>query len=207
MKKIGSLKFLTCCMLWVVLKDWTKMMLKNDCRVMHVKWASIMWKTWTLVYAAKQKCEEEGEKDKSEIGTTLMSLNSAQIQVNITDFLQINITCVEKCTLWSSVTEPSRIFGLSMFFDYSCILSLSVAWMTGVIVSWNPYSWWEYEGSSPSMPSASSALLSLLLFVVVSALQQVVQDRWAASVLSCKISLLISFWVVKQRMWQERSHA
>jgi hypothetical protein len=39
-----------------------------------------------IVYAAKQKCEEEGGEDKSEICTAVRSLNSSQIQVNITSY-------------------------------------------------------------------------------------------------------------------------
>jgi hypothetical protein len=35
------------------------------------------------VYAAKQKCEEEGGEDKSEIRTAVRSLNSSQILSNI----------------------------------------------------------------------------------------------------------------------------
>jgi hypothetical protein len=39
-----------------------------------------------IVYAAKQKHEEEGGEDKSEIFTAMSSLNSSQIQANITNY-------------------------------------------------------------------------------------------------------------------------
>jgi hypothetical protein len=44
-------------------------MSKNDYRLMHVNWASS-----TTDMDAKQKCDEEGGEDKSEIRTAVRSL-------------------------------------------------------------------------------------------------------------------------------------
>jgi hypothetical protein len=39
-----------------------------------------------IVYATKQKCDEEEGEDKSEICTAMRSLNSSQIQANMTNY-------------------------------------------------------------------------------------------------------------------------
>jgi hypothetical protein len=53
---------------------------------MRVNWAFSTTGT-NNVYAAKQKREEEGGEDKSEIRIAARSLNNSQIQANITNYL------------------------------------------------------------------------------------------------------------------------
>jgi hypothetical protein len=60
-------------------ENMNKEMLKNGYWVMHVKWASSTWQTDIINTAAKQKGEEEGVEDQSEIRSAVRrSLNISQ---------------------------------------------------------------------------------------------------------------------------------
>lgn len=54
--------------------------------MLHIKWAFSTWQTDIVNAAMKQKGEEDGGEDNSEICTAVRSQNNSQKQVIITNY-------------------------------------------------------------------------------------------------------------------------
>jgi hypothetical protein len=70
----------------IVVKEW----LQSDARELGFQHVT----DTDTVYAMKQKHAEEGREDKSEIRTAMRSLNSLQIQANITNYFSKQMSVV-----------------------------------------------------------------------------------------------------------------
>jgi hypothetical protein len=101
---------------------------KNGYRVMHVKWASSTYQTDDVNAATKQTGGEEGE-DQSEIHIAMRrSVNSSKNKQSLQTISQNKVSCLKNVKQFVKFCEcTKRYFGLSVFFDYSCIFSTSLA--------------------------------------------------------------------------------